>query len=577
MTAALRYPAQDLTLTVDGQLPTTNLADAGTGCVDFTCTSDVGFLCSFIDLLPSGVMWDRHKAVAKEEIAEAGGIPENGLTCSSMVSLAVFMAQVLDHNVRDILGRYLRETRPHTAVDTLDDWLERYQWQDCYRSSCVPEFLSKISPYSVLDECNEPTYVPTDFPEDFERALRYGILQAATRFSRGVIRNLDGINFVIAPLGARIDPVPYPQVVQDYLDGVDAPCDPAVENCPKCFTDQVTFVVTSTGEFLPGAPTAESFCGDAPAPVSALQTYDNGIAPVDIYPAVIAAECFVRAMLPQECPNIIFRASDLIPNFDLTTSEMIVSDNTAFAPEFGTPAVQVVINNTGDDPTGPVTAVVQLPAGIVIDDLGTITGGGVYDGAANTVTWNFADFGAASAVAVGFETLVGLLAEGTLVTFDLTVVPTDYPELAFAQSITRTIQEELPDAILVTSIFDVSAGVDDIMTPGEQPVARATVRNSGTEGLGPATAIIYLPDPIEVEWRDDFLLTPGQVYDPVARTLTWTTPDVVPGSDNIFQVRFIVRAGIPSGTPLVTTFELIPDNPVYAPLSFSISVTDFAA
>jgi hypothetical protein len=163
--------------------------------------------------------------------------------------------------------------------------------------------LAKFSPYEhQIEDCKETEYCPTAFPVDFENAMKHAIIMALTRAQRGFIRNLDGFNWVIAPLGAQVVPGPYPADVQAYLDGP-----PAAH--PPCFCGELVISMQSTGATLPGAPTAASFCGDPPAAVAAQQPYlDCDGNTVLLYPGVIAAECIVRSFLPSVCPNIIYSA-----------------------------------------------------------------------------------------------------------------------------------------------------------------------------------------------------------------------------------------------------------------------------
>lgn len=304
MTAELRYPGAALLFGVDGRVPSTVLAEDCDGCLDIPCADDVAYLCSFVDLLPCGPLWDTQKEAVRNQIAEAGGIPECGFECPSMPVLAAFIGQNLSTNVRSILGANLRESNPLTAVETVDDWLDRLGWSDCFRTACTADEIDAASPYTASDGCGGVTYVATDFPADFEAALKHAILRSVVRFGRGVIKNLDAINYVIEPLGVTFAPA-YSARVQCYIDDPDAAC-PCGANAP-CWANEIRFKLTPTGTTIPGAPTADSFCGECADPVAIEQTYSNGVDTVQLYPNVIAAECFVRALLPRTCPNIIER------------------------------------------------------------------------------------------------------------------------------------------------------------------------------------------------------------------------------------------------------------------------------
>lgn len=301
-TDELLYPGLTLTLGVDGRRAV-ELLDDNSCCSDPVCITEQEAACSIVDLLPSGPMWDRQKAEVRHRISDEGGVPlpgsPNAFAYPSMVTYAVYMGQVLADMVTTILQPVVREAFPHTAVDTLDDWLNRYDWVDCYRSACRASHVVQYSPYETETDCGSE-YFATDFSDDFERALKHAILQCLVRAQRGFIKNLDGINWVIAPLGAVVGPV-YSAFVQDYID--------SGETCPSCFCEEVQLEITNTGEpTLPGAPTVDSMCGEAPATVDAEQTYIDGAGgAVQVFPGVLAAECIVRALMQRQCPNIVNR------------------------------------------------------------------------------------------------------------------------------------------------------------------------------------------------------------------------------------------------------------------------------
>jgi hypothetical protein len=309
------YGTEEIQLGVDGHQPVGVLPDDGCCNTDPLCTTDAAAACGFLDLLPSGPMWDVHKQKVREAIVAYRGIPDCNdpcwFECSSMVTYSVYLSQVLQDWVGGALATTVRESNPRTAVTTLDDWLERMNWVDCYRSACTPAHLLQFSPYAYDGECAEQ-YCAPEFPEEFERALKHGIVQALTRLRRGIIKNLDGINWVIAPLGAELVPEDYPTEVQTYLDHREANPntyrDSASCSDGSCWCEYATFALRRTSDQLAGAPTEQSFCGTPPAPVAARQTYScEGHPNVQVYPGLIAAECIVRSLLPRPCPNIVFR------------------------------------------------------------------------------------------------------------------------------------------------------------------------------------------------------------------------------------------------------------------------------
>lgn len=302
-TVRIRYPAVRLLQGADGIVPASAVRYNDGCCPDPLCVPFCTTACAFVDLLPTGPMWDRQKTDAIAMLTECGGGADPN-ACPSMANYAIYGAAVLHDMLENILQPTLREANPRTASATLDDWLDRYGWQDCFRSSCRSDYLAILSPYERLNDCGS-YYCPTDYSDEFECAMKHAILLSLVRMQRGVIKNLDGINWVIEPLGARVSPMrPWPEDVQAFLAGS---CE--TDGAP-CFCDEVTLQICPTVQELPGCP--DNTCGPNTAvPVSASQWYEcGGEPPVLLYPAVIAAECIVRAMLPRKCPNILFQCQE---------------------------------------------------------------------------------------------------------------------------------------------------------------------------------------------------------------------------------------------------------------------------
>lgn len=358
-TTRLRYPETQLALGADGYVPL-NSAEFNDGCCpDPLCVPVCSTACSFVDLLPSGPMWDRQKEAAKSQLEECGGEPGEE-ACPTMAGFAIYAARVMHDMVDNILWPTIRESSPATAVATLDDWLDRYGWQDCYRSTCRSEYDAMFSPYENQGACGS-YYCPTDFSIEFECALKHAILQALVRMQRGVIKNLDGINWVIAPLGATLAPRrPWPADVQRFLNN---PC-PEDELNP-CFCDEVALHLSPSGDTLPGCPTAA--CGSAAEPVSARQRYRCGTEdPVQLYPGIIAAECIVRAMLTRKCPNIITHTE---PTASALCTVIIDPDTNRVLVEPGTELVYTECE-APPEPIGGATHIVLMDSddGFVLAD-----------------------------------------------------------------------------------------------------------------------------------------------------------------------------------------------------------------
>ena len=315
MSASLLYPDMDLKLGVDGEVPFGSLSDDGC-CSDSLCTPFCATACSFLDLLPSGPLWDWQKSQALQSLAGDGGpcdpdsyAPKD---CPTMADYAVYGARVLHEMVQTVLWPAIRESSPVTAYSTVDDWLNRYAWEDCYRQIC--NFSGSNAPYSYIGECG-PTLCPPEFSPGFEVALKHAILVSLSRAQRGVIKNLAGINWVIQPLNARIYPrQPWPEDVQRFVNGecgtedANCLCEGAItEEEPPCFCDELEFEICAISQTFPAAPGLNSHC-EPPGPgFSAAQTFICDGEERLVYPGVIAADCIVRSLLTRKCPNILYR------------------------------------------------------------------------------------------------------------------------------------------------------------------------------------------------------------------------------------------------------------------------------
>jgi hypothetical protein len=308
MAAALLYPDLDLRLGADGEVPAGALSDDGC-CGDALCVPFCATACSFLDLLPSGPLWDLQKAEAVQALTAGDGEPcdPDGYEpkdCPSMADYAVYGARVLHEMVQTILWPVIREASPVTAHSSVDDWLERFAWEDCYRQICT--FAGQGAPYSYLGACG-PTLCPPEFTTEFEEALKHAIIVSLNRARHGVIKNLAGINWVIAPLGAAVAPrMPWPTDVQALVNG------DCQQDDPPCFCDEAALEICQTSELFPAAPGPRSHCEPPAAPLSASQVFICDGEERLVYPGVIAADCIVRSLLTRKCPSILTRCEPSI-------------------------------------------------------------------------------------------------------------------------------------------------------------------------------------------------------------------------------------------------------------------------
>jgi hypothetical protein len=182
----------------------------------------------------------------------------------------------------------LREADPETAFTTMDEWLDRLGWVDCYNQFCRDPFLGQLSPYEILGECGVE-YCPPTFTEEFSLVYKRGIIRALNRLRRGVIPNLEAINFIIAPLYAEL-----------VLDPDYGPANPLVEKC---------LVLQTTAEFAPPVtkfpcPRTDTTMVESEKQVPLWISPGKGLCaggPAKAYPLVLAAHCIVRSLLPTCC------------------------------------------------------------------------------------------------------------------------------------------------------------------------------------------------------------------------------------------------------------------------------------
>ena len=266
-------------LGIDGLAPSAILSDP-TCCPPSLCQIDACALaCNFVHSLPSGPLWDKAKrtALAKLSCAEPITFDE---TCTSIVAYAGQAGLHLHMLLREALWPAIRESHPATAFDTLDDWLDRLGWQDCFRCACDCIDYDRGEgrpPYELIQSDGRSICCPSEAPEGLTQAVKKNIVIALWRLRLGIIANLDSINFVIEPLGAHLAPDPETE---------DGCCVPA-------------FILSPISDSIAAACLIECPRGE---PCPAVQAYwllncDGAGDDRRIYPGILAAECIVRSIL----------------------------------------------------------------------------------------------------------------------------------------------------------------------------------------------------------------------------------------------------------------------------------------
>jgi len=258
-------------------------------CTHSLCDIDpCKLVCTFVDLLPTGPLWDKPKRQVLERFQEKCIddvlIPPCLYVeelCSSIVVHSVYTALRLYDVLLNSAYPALQESDPLTAYVTLDDWLDKLGWINCFEGNCRDPDLGFLTPLEVTDGCG-PIACSPDYPDDLVCAVKHAILVALTRLDIGVLSRVETINWVIEPLGARIQVTP-------NTEGL----------CP------LQYDIIATGDTISECP--RPACNYRP--VAMIQAYFEpnlcyltGL-PDKIYPGVLAAECIVRSML-QRCDKI---------------------------------------------------------------------------------------------------------------------------------------------------------------------------------------------------------------------------------------------------------------------------------
>lgn len=290
-------------LSADGCVEVLNPADSGC-CPPPLCGNDL--CCTFVaffQLLPSGPMWDYWKAQAigyfqsNEDPAQCPLVTDP--RCPSLILHAIYTVLKLRAMVHGPLWTSYRESNPYTMVTTVDAYLERLQWEDCYNQHCRSVLLGEITPLEIWTECG-PLFCEPNFPPELTAALKRGVAIALTRAQMGVIKNLCGINWVIDPLGAVLTP-----------DIPEVPAPPITEPCDPALCSDAKFILCNSRDWLEGPGTGDVCATLTPLPqVPAF--WDLGCdrpagLPQVVWPGVLAAECIVRSMMPPACPSNITR------------------------------------------------------------------------------------------------------------------------------------------------------------------------------------------------------------------------------------------------------------------------------
>lgn len=281
------FPIEDATLGVDGyQLVGTVESDFAC-CAPKLCDMDpCSIACSMVNLLPRGPLWDKAKAQAMDRYQRTCGeiTCEPAIDgCTSMAAHAVYSGFRLYDMLMLTLFPALRESNPLTACTSMDDWLERLGWSDCFRGACRDPQFREITPYDNVQTCL-PTFCERAVdPPKLAAAVKHGIIVALWRARLGFIKNVDGFNWILAPLGVAVDTLqqttnpPCPLVVTLKPIASTLPC----WQCTNCLSNPEQGQCTVPASFTVDDQTCNVPEGET----------------VTIWPGLLAAECIVRSYL----------------------------------------------------------------------------------------------------------------------------------------------------------------------------------------------------------------------------------------------------------------------------------------
>lgn len=259
-------------LSPDGVVSAYSFPASGCCPIDLCEISEESLKCSFVGILPDGAMWSHWKRIA----ISGGDVP-----CGSVVKYAQYAGKFLSHMLDTSLWPSIRESSPETAVTTLDDWIERLRWVDCY-GVCRNQEITKMSPFEIMGIC-EPEYCGVTYDDDFNIAYKSALVRALSRMNMGIVGNIDSINWVLEPLVAKIVPV--------WVGGHE-------EN--KCDHKNFCLKIEATSKEW-GRPKLN--CSDEFRRIPSY--FDRGCdIPMGlhqyIWPSLLAAECIVRSLIPKK-------------------------------------------------------------------------------------------------------------------------------------------------------------------------------------------------------------------------------------------------------------------------------------
>lgn len=345
---------------LDGRQPLGVIQSDGC-CPPSLCNIDYcGFICSFLQYLPKGPIWDYWRRSRYNDIINSNGSCVVSSCydspCLTIIDHAIYTAKKLLYVLQNPLQTAIWEANPLTAFNTRQYWLDTFGWEDCFEGPDAFKKLGFPTPYQAVCNALLP-YAPCDIetslnqmspsingnqnpvidisqqvkaacPPDLLLAVQYATLVALKRMEIGIIPTLDTINFILAPLGAQVsiaftDPtdcvdcnqmagVPSNCVMQNDCNQMSGstPCEPY----QPCLT--ITLSLVNDGMIAAGPGITEPLLCETVRlfgnlQISASYSFAGIAMPVTtdcpegtiagagtIYPALMAAECILLSVIP---------------------------------------------------------------------------------------------------------------------------------------------------------------------------------------------------------------------------------------------------------------------------------------
>ncbi|MFN8596427.1 MAG: hypothetical protein U0559_09625 [Anaerolineae bacterium] len=229
---------------------------------------------------------------------------------------------------------------------------------------------------------------------------------------------------------------------------------------------------------------------------------------------------------------------------NLLTSDIVVAPNVIAPTSEAT--FTVTLRNTGTA-GAMVSVTVALPTELV-PVTGTISGGGSVDG--NNVVWGNVSVPMGASVPLTFRATPAIsVSQDTNVTVVAAIMSDQLHLIRFVQLLLVPPQPPTPGANLITSNKNAS---QQTLTADEVLTYTINLINTGT-----ATGVVTVTDPIPLKLN--YVIgsaTGGGVYDPIAKTVTWTAINV-PTSTTVSRSFAVTTTGVSVPTVVTNTATIV--------------------